>query len=86
MDGFSPHPAVVERETEGDFLQLSLRLEKIWSGVRARLQSCANKPGSKDTPHHRPVFFINNFYFCPQYVPLKIPKSLEFLTLLGPEV
>lgn len=32
------------------------------------------------------MLLINNFYFCSQYVPLKIPKCLEFLILLGPEV
>lgn len=59
---------------------------EIKSRVIGRLHSWPHRPGSKEKPYYRPILLINNFYFCSQYVPLKIPKCLELLILLGPEV
>lgn len=41
---------------------------------------------SEEKPHDTPGLIIDDFYFCSHYVPLKIPKCLEFLIPLGPEV
>lgn len=65
------------------------RKKETTQDVRSGLQigfAVARQPGSKEKPRYRPILLINNFYFCSQYVPLKIPECLEFLILLGPEV